>query len=95
LAVLRIGATRLAAEPETAEPVRYTGRNDEFAQTVRSINALHGRLQGLLQEVDGRFAHLETERAELLAGREALTVQRAELQVRAADLTAQLEKLKK
>ncbi|NEC68181.1 nitrate- and nitrite sensing domain-containing protein [Streptomyces sp. SID9727] len=94
LAVLRIGAARLAAEPATAEPVRYTGRNDEFAQTVRSINALHGRLRELLQEVDGRFARLETERAELLAGREALTVQRAELQVRAADLTAQLEKLK-
>ncbi|MFE6763424.1 nitrate- and nitrite sensing domain-containing protein [Streptomyces sp. NPDC057689] len=94
LAVLRIGAARLAAEPATAEPVRYTGRNDEFAQVVRSINALHGRLHGLLTEFNGRFEKLETERAELIAGREALTVQRAELQVRAADLTAQLEKLK-
>lgn len=94
LAVLRIGAARLAAEPATAEPVRYTGRNDEFAQTVRSINALHGRLQELLQQFNVRFESLETERAELLAGREALTVQRAELQVHAADLTAQLEKLK-
>lgn len=94
LAVLRIGAARLAAEPETAEPVRYTGRNDEFAQTVRSINALHGRLQSLLQDFNGRFAQLETERTELLAGREALTVQRAELQVRAKDLTAELEKLR-
>ncbi|MYW13523.1 histidine kinase, partial [Streptomyces sp. SID2563] len=93
LAVLRIGAARLAAEPATAEPVRYTGRNDEFAQTVRSINALHGRLRELLQQFNGRFESLETERAELLAGREALTVQRAELQVHAADLTAQLEKL--
>ncbi|MFJ7625434.1 nitrate- and nitrite sensing domain-containing protein [Streptomyces sp. NPDC097595] len=94
LAVLRIGAARLAAEPATAEPVRYTGRNDEFAQTVRSINALHGRLQELLQQFNVRFESLETERAELLAGREALTVQRAELQVRAADLTAELEKLR-
>ncbi|MFB8086472.1 nitrate- and nitrite sensing domain-containing protein [Streptomyces sp. NPDC055992] len=94
LAVLRIGAARLAAEPAVAEPVRYTGRNDEFAQVVRSINALHGRLHGLLTEFNGRFEKLETERAELIAGREALTVQRAELQVRAADLTAQLEKLK-
>ncbi|MFJ3087209.1 nitrate- and nitrite sensing domain-containing protein [Streptomyces sp. NPDC086838] len=94
LAVLRIGAARLAAEPATAEPVRYTGRNDEFAQVVRSINALHGRLHGLLTEFNGRFEKLETERGELIAGREALTVQRAELQVRAADLTAQLEKLK-
>ncbi|MFF1919577.1 nitrate- and nitrite sensing domain-containing protein [Streptomyces sp. NPDC058221] len=94
LAVLRIGAARLAAEPATAEPVRYTGRNDEFAQVVRSINALHGRLHGLLHEFNGRFESLEGERAELIAGREALTVQRAELQVRTADLTAQLEKLK-
>lgn len=94
LAVLRIGAARLAAEPATAEPVRYTGRNDEFAQVVRSINALHGQLHGLLTEFNGRFESLETERAELVAGREALTVQRAELQVRTADLTAQLEKLK-
>ncbi|WP_406454780.1 nitrate- and nitrite sensing domain-containing protein [Streptomyces sp. NBC_00876] len=94
LAVLRIGAARLAAEPATAEPVRYTGRNDEFAQVVRSINALHGQLHGLLHDFNGRFESLETERAELIAGREALTLQRAELQVRTADLTAQLEKLK-
>lgn len=94
LAVLRIGAGRLAAEPETAEPVRYTGRNDEFAQVVRSINALHGRLHGLLHEFNGRFEKLEGERGELIAGREALTVQRAELQVHAADLAVQLEKLK-
>ncbi|MCM2411748.1 nitrate- and nitrite sensing domain-containing protein [Streptomyces sp. RKAG290] len=94
LAVLRIGAARLAAEPATAEPVRYTGRNDEFAQVVRSLNALHGKLHGLLHEFNGRFENLETERAELISGREALTLQRAELQVRTADLTAQLEKLK-
>ncbi|MEU1432633.1 nitrate- and nitrite sensing domain-containing protein [Streptomyces sp. NPDC005786] len=94
LAVLRIGAGRLAAEPETAEPVRYTGRNDEFAQVVRSINALHGRLHGLLQEFNGRFERLEGERGELIAGREALTLQRAELQVHTAELAAQLEKLK-
>ncbi|MFJ2418511.1 sensor histidine kinase [Streptomyces brevispora] len=94
LSVLRIGAARLAAEPATAEPVRYTGRNDEFAQVVRSINALHGKLHGLLHEFNGRFENLESERAELIAGREALTLQRAELQVHTADLTAQLEKLK-
>ncbi|MFF0284772.1 nitrate- and nitrite sensing domain-containing protein [Streptomyces sp. NPDC005262] len=94
LAVLRIGAARLAAEPGTAEPVRYTGRNDEFAQVVRNLNALHGKLQGLLHEFNGRFANLEKERGELIAGREALSVQRAELQVRTADLAGQLEQLK-
>ncbi|WP_392672541.1 nitrate- and nitrite sensing domain-containing protein [Streptomyces sp. LN785] len=94
LAVLRIGAARLAADPGTAEPVRYTGRNDEFAQVVRSLNTLHGKLHGLLHEFNGRFESLETERGELIAGREALTLQRAELQVQAADLTHQLEQLK-
>ncbi|MFF3534741.1 nitrate- and nitrite sensing domain-containing protein [Streptomyces sp. NPDC002466] len=93
LAVLRIGAARLAAEPETAEPIRYTGRNDEFAQVVGSLNSLHGRLRGLLQEFNGRFEELRTERAELVAGREALDAQRAELQAQTADLTAQLKRL--
>ncbi|MFJ2896560.1 nitrate- and nitrite sensing domain-containing protein [Streptomyces sp. NPDC087218] len=93
LAVLRIGAARLAAEPETAEPIRYTGRNDEFAQVVGSLNSLHDRLRGLLQEFNGRFEELRTERAELVAGREALDAQRAELQARTADLTAQLKRL--
>ncbi|MEU9848079.1 nitrate- and nitrite sensing domain-containing protein [Streptomyces sp. NPDC047985] len=94
LAVLRIGAARLAAEPATAEPIRYTGRNDEFAQVVRSVNALHGRLRALLGEHDGRVGSLQAERAELITEREALTRQRAELQALATDLTAQLERLK-
>ncbi|WP_405750335.1 nitrate- and nitrite sensing domain-containing protein [Streptomyces sp. NBC_00012] len=94
LAVLRIGAARLATEPDTAEPVRYTGRNDEFAQVVRSLNSLHGRLQGLLTEFNGRYESLRAEHGELIAGRETLTLQRAELQVVASDLTAQLERLK-
>ncbi|XMN11381.1 nitrate- and nitrite sensing domain-containing protein [Streptomyces griseobrunneus] len=94
LAVLRIGAARLADEPSSAEPVRYTGRNDEFAQVVRSMNTLHASLTGLQQEFTGRFETLSGERAELIAGREALTLQRAELQVQAAELAAQLERLK-
>ncbi|MFH8372427.1 nitrate- and nitrite sensing domain-containing protein [Streptomyces cyaneofuscatus] len=94
LAVLRIGAARLADEPATAEPVRYTGRNDEFAQVVRSMNTLHAKLTGLQQEFTGRFESLGHERAELIAGREALTLQRAELQVQAAELATQLERLK-
>ncbi|MEU7077017.1 nitrate- and nitrite sensing domain-containing protein [Streptomyces sp. NPDC046409] len=94
LAVLRIGAGRIAAEPETAEPVRYTGRNDEFAQVVRSINALHGKLHGLQHEVTGRLESVQSEQGELAADREALTLQRAELQTRVAELTGQLERLR-
>lgn len=94
LAVLRIGAARLAAEPETAEPVRYTGRNDEFAQVVRSINTLHGKLHGLHHETAGRFESLQNERGGLIASREALSVQRAELQAQVAELTTALTQLK-
>ncbi|MEU0134272.1 nitrate- and nitrite sensing domain-containing protein [Streptomyces sp. NPDC006296] len=94
LAVLRIGAGRIAAEPETAEPVRYTGRNDEFAQVVRSINALHGRLHGLRHDVSGRVETLQGERGDLIAGREELTLQRAELQGQVKELTGQLERLR-
>ncbi|KQZ06889.1 MULTISPECIES: sensor histidine kinase [Streptomyces] len=94
LAVLRIGAGRIAAEPETAEPVRYTGRNDEFAQVVRSINAVHGKLHALQQDVTGRSEGLRTERSGLVADRETLTLQRDELQVQVVELTKQLRKLR-
>ncbi|MGC5529346.1 nitrate- and nitrite sensing domain-containing protein [Streptomyces sp. SR-10] len=94
LAVLRIGAARLAEDPESAEPVRYTGRNDEFAQVVRSINSLHGRLTTLYQDVTGRVESLTGERTKLIAGRETLVAQRAELQTRATELATQLEQLR-
>lgn len=94
LAVLRIGSARLAAEPESAEPVAYRGRNDEFAQVVRSINALHERLLALHGEFAGQAGGVRTEHAELLAAREALTLQRAELQDRVTGLTAELQRLR-
>ncbi|MGC5346796.1 nitrate- and nitrite sensing domain-containing protein [Streptomyces sp. DT171] len=94
LAVLRIGAGRLAADPRSAEPVRYTGRNDEFAQVVRSVNALHGKLRGLLDDVDTRSRNAHGEREALTAERDALAAERAELQAHTADLAARLEQLK-
>ncbi|MFD4019847.1 sensor histidine kinase [Streptomyces sindenensis] len=94
LAVLRIGAARLAEDPSSAEPVRYTGRNDEFAQVVRSMNALHGRLTELHQDLGGRVESLTAERSGLIKSREALAEQRTELQERTAELTTQLGQLK-
>ncbi|WP_032763133.1 nitrate- and nitrite sensing domain-containing protein [Streptomyces sp. CNS654] len=94
LAVLRIGAARLAEDPENAEPVRYTGRNDEFAQVVRSMNALHGRLTALHQDLGGRVEGLTAERSGLIKSRESLAEQRSELQERTAELTTQLGQLK-
>ena len=46
-------AHRRRARPP--KPVRFTGRNDEFAEVVRSVNALHGRLHGLHHDVTGRL----------------------------------------
>ncbi|WP_405806131.1 MULTISPECIES: nitrate- and nitrite sensing domain-containing protein [unclassified Streptomyces] len=94
LAVLRIGAARLAADPEAEEPVRFTGRNDEFAQVVRSLNSLHGRLRDL----GVRAERLDSDRGDLAGARDALAAElaagRAELQQRTHELTAELEQLR-
>ncbi|MEU0950760.1 nitrate- and nitrite sensing domain-containing protein [Streptomyces niveus] len=90
LAVVRIGAARLAAEPATGEPVRFTGRNDEFGQVVRSLNSLHGKFL----EVSTRAEKLNGERTGLIGARQAMADQRTELQRQAADITAQLEALR-
>ncbi|RNL72715.1 HAMP domain-containing protein [Streptomyces sp. I6] len=91
LAVLRIGAARLAGAPEGEEPIRFRGRNDEFAQVVRSLNTLHGKLVDLA----ARSRHLDAERGELTATRAEFTAQRAELQERTAEVTEQLAKLRR
>ncbi|MFE4172344.1 nitrate- and nitrite sensing domain-containing protein [Streptomyces sp. NPDC056909] len=90
LAVVRIGAARLAAAPQTEEPVRFTGRNDEFAQVVRSLNGLHGKLLDL----SARAETLDGDRAGLIAAREKVVAQRAELQERTAEIGAQLQRLR-
>ncbi|WP_405621590.1 nitrate- and nitrite sensing domain-containing protein [Streptomyces sp. NBC_01508] len=90
LAVLRIGAARLASEPATEEPVRFTGRNDEFGQVVRSLNGLHAKLL----DVSARAEKLNSDRTGLIGARQAMADQRAELQKQTADITAQLEALR-
>ncbi|MGW7200318.1 nitrate- and nitrite sensing domain-containing protein [Streptomyces chryseus] len=94
LAVLRLGAARLAAEPEPdgepVEPVRFNGRNDEFAQVVRSLNTLHSRLA----EVGARAEKLAGDRTHLIGQRETLATQRAELQEQVADTAARLERMR-
>ncbi|HET6856908.1 MAG TPA: nitrate- and nitrite sensing domain-containing protein [Streptomyces sp.] len=101
LAVLRLGAARLAAEPkpasgedadaaEAVEPIRYTGRNDEFAQVVRSLNTMHGRLA----ETGARAEKLSADRTHLIGQRESLAAERTALQEQAAEAAAQLERLR-
>jgi signal transduction histidine kinase len=94
LAVLRIGAARLAAAPDAEEPVRFTGRNDEFAQVVRSLNTLHAKLR----DIGVRAESLDSDRADLIGSRDALAAElaagRTELRERTDVLTAQLERLR-
>ncbi|MCS0634290.1 nitrate- and nitrite sensing domain-containing protein [Streptomyces sp. LP05-1] len=86
LSVLRRGAARLAAEPEGAEPVRFTGRNDEFAEVVRSLNALHGTVA----ELSAEATRLDGERAAAVAGRKKLAAELQEQRTRSSDRAAEL-----
>ncbi|MFG2527694.1 nitrate- and nitrite sensing domain-containing protein [Streptomyces sp. NPDC048516] len=96
LAALRIGAKRLAADPAHEDPLTYKGRNDEFATTVRSVNALHAQVGELAR----RTAELEGERKRLISGRQRLVAEREVLQDQGeglkeeiADLTERLAAL--
>jgi signal transduction histidine kinase len=92
LAVLRLGSKRLAeAEVPTAEePVKFTGRNDEFAQVVRSVNALHAHAVALTE----RISTLESDRKHLVGQRQMMADAREELRGELADSAAQLERLR-
>ncbi|SEB55563.1 Signal transduction histidine kinase [Streptomyces sp. 2224.1] len=96
LAALRIGAKRLAADPAHEDPLTYKGRNDEFATTVRSVNALHAQVGELAR----RTAEMEGERKRLISGRQRLVAEREVLQEQGeglkeeiADLTERLAAL--
>ncbi|MCG7208047.1 sensor histidine kinase [Streptomyces arenae] len=92
LSVLRRGSARLAEaeDPRTQEPVKFTGRNDEFAQVVRSVNALHAHSVGLYD----RIATLETDRKHLVGQRQKMADAREELRAELTDAAAQLERLR-
>nr|WP_244221405.1 nitrate- and nitrite sensing domain-containing protein [Streptomyces nigra] len=92
LAVLRLGSARLAgaADPAAEEPVRFTGRRDEFAQVVDSVNALHTRAAALNE----RIATLESDRKHLVGQRQKMADAREDLRGELAESTAQLERLR-
>ncbi|WP_413253321.1 nitrate- and nitrite sensing domain-containing protein [Streptomyces violaceus] len=92
LAVLRLGSKRLAeaADPVAEEPVRFTGRNDEFAQVVRSVNALHTHAAALTE----RIATLESDRKHLVGQRQKMADAREELRGELAESVAQLERVR-
>ncbi|GAA1002602.1 MULTISPECIES: sensor histidine kinase [Streptomyces] len=92
LAVLRRGSARLAgaADPAAEEPVKFTGRNDEFAQVVRSVNALHAKAVALAE----RVATLEADRKHLVGQRQKMADAREELQAELNRSTKRLEQLR-
>ncbi|MEU5082179.1 MULTISPECIES: nitrate- and nitrite sensing domain-containing protein [Streptomyces] len=92
LSVLRRGSARLAEaeDPAAQDPIAFTGRNDEFAQVVRSVNALHAHAVALHE----RVATLETDRKHLVGQRQKMADAREELRAELADSAAQLERLR-
>ncbi|HZF91951.1 nitrate- and nitrite sensing domain-containing protein [Streptomyces sp.] len=92
LAVLRIGSARLAeaADPAAEEPVRFTGRNDEFARVVRSVNALHAQAVTLHE----RVATLEADRKHLVGQRQKMADAREEMRAELEQAAAQLERVR-
>ncbi|WP_330459789.1 nitrate- and nitrite sensing domain-containing protein [Streptomyces sp. NBC_00820] len=103
LSVLRRGSARLAGAEDLAvqEPIAFTGRNDEFAQVVRSVNALHAHavtLHATLNERAGalndRVATLEADRKHLVGQRQKMADAREELRAELAESAAQMERLR-
>ncbi|MER6344048.1 nitrate- and nitrite sensing domain-containing protein [Streptomyces sp. NPDC001532] len=92
LAVLRIGSARLAeaADPAAEEPVKFTGRNDEFARVVRSVNALHAQATALHE----RIATLESDRKHLVGQRQKMADAREELRAELDEASTQLERVR-
>ncbi|MEU1403486.1 nitrate- and nitrite sensing domain-containing protein [Streptomyces sp. NPDC005728] len=92
LSVLRRGSARLAGaeDPAAQEPITFTGRNDEFAQVVRSVNALHAHAVALHE----RVTTLETDRKHLVGQRQKMADAREELRAELAESAAQLERLR-
>ncbi|MFF0080408.1 nitrate- and nitrite sensing domain-containing protein [Streptomyces canus] len=92
LSVLRRGSARLAGaeDPTTEEAVTFTGRNDEFAQVVRSVNALHAHTVALAE----RITTLESDRKHLVGQRQKMADAREQLKGELAESAAQLERLR-
>ncbi|MEU4926775.1 nitrate- and nitrite sensing domain-containing protein [Streptomyces yokosukanensis] len=92
LSVLRRGSARLAEseDPAAQEPIAFTGRNDEFAQVVRSVNALHTHAVTLYE----RVTTLEADRKHLVGQRQKMADAREALHAELSQAAEQLERLR-
>ncbi|MFD9406693.1 nitrate- and nitrite sensing domain-containing protein [Streptomyces sp. NPDC059989] len=86
LSVLRRGAERLATPEGSVEPVRFTGRNDEFAEVVRHLNAVRDQTVSL----HTRIAGLDADRRRIIGRNDALTSSREVLEEELTALRAGL-----
>lgn len=87
LSVLRRGAERLATPEGSVEPVRFTGRNDEFAEVVRHLNAVRDQTVSL----HTRIAGLDADRRRIIGRNEALNSSREVLEEELSKLRSGLE----
>ncbi|MFE2329212.1 nitrate- and nitrite sensing domain-containing protein [Streptomyces sp. NPDC059385] len=87
LSVLRRGAERLATPEGSVEPVRFTGRNDEFAEVVRHLNAVREQTVSLHTKIAG----LDADKRRINGRNEALTAGREALEEELTQLRAGLE----
>ncbi|MFF1559676.1 nitrate- and nitrite sensing domain-containing protein [Streptomyces sp. NPDC058279] len=87
LSVLRRGAERLATPEGSVEPVRFTGRNDEFAQVVGHLNAVRDQTVALHTKIAG----LDADRRRLIGRNEALSSGRGALETELKEVRARLE----
>ncbi|MEW2414019.1 nitrate- and nitrite sensing domain-containing protein [Streptomyces sp. NPDC046866] len=87
LSVLRRGAARLATPEGSVEPVRFTGRNDEFAEVVRHLNAVRDQTVALHTKIAG----LDADQRRLIGRNEALASGRDALEAELDRLRESLE----
>ncbi|MEU6863726.1 nitrate- and nitrite sensing domain-containing protein [Streptomyces sp. NPDC046876] len=87
LSVLRRGAARLATPEGSVEPVRFTGRNDEFAEVVRHLNAVRDQTVALHTKIAG----LDADQRRVIGRNEALASGRDALEAELKQLREGLE----
>ncbi|OEU86313.1 hypothetical protein DB35_13780 [Streptomyces abyssalis] len=89
LSVLKRGSRRLAGNPVGEAPVVFNGRNDEFAEVVRSLNTL----REALVEAHERAAEAEADNNYLVRHKDTLTAERDRVRGEYAALKDRLDAL--
>ncbi|MGG8410443.1 sensor histidine kinase, partial [Streptomyces sp. 12297] len=95
LSVLKRGAERLADPEGSADPVRFIGRNDEFAAVVRSLNAMQARNEAQSTALHTRIAGLDADRRRLIDRNDTLSAAKTALDKELAELRANLQEYRR